>query len=325
LRQSYLYNTINTSLLVILAGVIFVSGCQHSDGRMGHIEQKAEAMHPALRVADKHPAVEIMSRFIYLEESDVVVSIIPYSVDLMALNLLSQNKDIDLVKRYLLWHLDHLNYPVDNLGLTATIYDYEVDLQLNEKSLEYYDSSDSYSAMFLLLLNKYYKKTGDSEIIISNRAKLEDIAYNIVALMNKDGLTIAKADYKIEYLMDNSEVYGGLNAFVEICMAFNWDVADYYAKMANNVKTGILQTFYSTRQILHWARDKETVSPSSWGKFYPDAYAQLMPLMHGVLDDFPELEQSLWENFNLHHAKSIENAEVVQKIVYYFAKQAMER
>lgn len=320
-----MYRTFNTSLLFTLAGLLILSGCQHGNGKLDGLEQKSMKVHPALNAEVINPAVEIMSKFIFLEESDIKVFIVPYSVDLMALSLLDKGKDYELVKRYMLWHLEHLNYPTDRLGLTATIYDYEIDLDLKETSTMDYDSSDSYSAMFLLLASEYYKRTGEENFFFENRDKLEDIAYNIAALMQEDGLTYAKADYKMKYLMDNSEVYGGLKAFSEICKTFYWDTAEYYGELAQNVKTGILKGLYGKDVIMHWAKDEHgKVHPSSWDTFYPDSYAQLLPIMHGVLDDFPEFELSLWENFNKRHKDEISKAEVVQQIVYYFARKKME-
>jgi hypothetical protein len=49
----------------------------------------------------------------------------PYIVNIIALKEVDKAQNMTKIKTYLVWYLDHLNYP-DLDGLTGTIYDYEI-------------------------------------------------------------------------------------------------------------------------------------------------------------------------------------------------------
>lgn len=271
--------------------------------------------------ASCHPARDIFLRYEKVKYGEPV-DILPYTVTLMALDLLRKNADPDEVRDYIEWHIDHLNYP-DKFELTGTIYDYEVDQRGNERSLDTYDSVDSYSAMFLLLVYRYYGATGDDELVEANRTKLEDIAYTVVVLRDTDGLTWALPTREAKYLMDNCEAYGGLHAFSRLARERNWAIADYYEDVASEIKDAIIARLYDEEsRLFYWALD-ESPYKSDWKRFYPDAYAQLFPILHGVLRDDPALKKHLWKTFHEHHAETVKTAPVEQRIVYELTKESL--
>ena len=95
------------------------------------------------------------------------------------------------------------------VGVHGTVYDHEV--WYGVPSTQSYDSSDSYAATFLTLVRAYYDTTGDAAFLRGIEADLRLVAGAIYSTMDpRDGLTYAKADYRIKYLMDNAEVYRGL-------------------------------------------------------------------------------------------------------------------
>ena len=150
------------------------------------------------------------------------VKVTPYFSDFAALSLLNQpNKYAGNVKKYMDWHFSHLNTAkTDYNGVDGTIYDYNVTVSSGKVTGEAilmsggkksYDSTDSYAATFLMVLQKYVEKTGDKAYIVAHKSEIERIVNAMFATM-KNGLTLAKPDYAIKYLMDNCEVYGGLRA-----------------------------------------------------------------------------------------------------------------
>ena len=149
------------------------------------------------------------------------VTMNPYFADFAAMALLDNaEKYADNVKAYMEWHFSHLNTKkTDYNKLDGTIYDYEITLEngriVKEESKGTYDSTDSYSATFLTVLNKYYEKTGDKEYIIQNSKDILRIADAMLATLKK-GLTFAKPDYEVMYLMDNCEVYEGCLSAVKL-------------------------------------------------------------------------------------------------------------
>ena len=134
-------------------------------------------------------------------------TIMPYFASLACQGMLEDIGSYDSVKKYILWHLNHINETEDVNGTKGTIYDYKYigNAEQTEKS---YDSVDSYAAVFLSLLRKYEEKTGDKQLLIDNKEKIMLIAQAVNSVFSESrGLSEAKATYPIYYLMDNSEVY----------------------------------------------------------------------------------------------------------------------
>lgn len=134
-------------------------------------------------------------------------TIMPYFASLACEGMLEDIGSYDSVKKYIIWHLNHINETEDINGTKGTIYDYKYigNAEQNKKS---YDSVDSYAAVFLSLLRKYEEKTGDKQLLIDNKEKIMLIAQAVNSVFTEDlGLSEATATYPIYFLMDNSEVY----------------------------------------------------------------------------------------------------------------------
>ncbi|MEM4346961.1 MAG: hypothetical protein QW802_00015 [Candidatus Altiarchaeota archaeon] len=222
----------------------------------------------------------------------------PYFANLAAQALLevdeSYKKD---VKDYILWYIAHLNKP-DNLGVYGTIYDYSV-VDGVEKPLENYDSSDSYAATFLSLVRRYYDKSGDSNFIKNNLNNLKLIAGAMNATLQEDGLTWAKKNYQIKFLMDNIEVWQGYRDFAYLLDVIGDIDAEKYREKEGKVREGI------ENQL--WNEKNQEYKPyvggkTNWNKFYPDASANLWP----IIFDLPEAkarQSILWQKFISHNPK----------------------
>ncbi len=216
------------------------------------------------------------------------------------------------VKNYMDWHFAHLNTEeTDYAGVDGTIYDYKVTVKdgvvTGEKmSPRKYDSSDAYAAVFLTLLNKYQQKTGDTEYIFSKRAEIARIVNAMVATMH-EGLAFACPDYKIKFLMDNSEVYEGAvagvelfdsiickkdasyNKTLEVCRTTVTDVGDAIEfKMWNNFG-GYYRTALNAQG--------KSASKFSWKSFYPSATSQLFAISCGVIPAESERAKNIYSKF----------------------------
>lgn len=139
----------------------------------------------------------------------------PYFANLSVIGMLDHATDANLkvAQKWIEWYFEHLNAP-DYNGLNGTIYVYYVDIATrnNYTSSKYYDSTDSYAGTFLTLLEKYIREGGDKKVLTMNKTKIKQIADAMLSTMDVNGLTLAKPDYAIKYLMDNSEVYEGLRS-----------------------------------------------------------------------------------------------------------------
>ena len=134
-------------------------------------------------------------------------NIIPYFAVLACEDLLNDVGSFENVKKYILWHFNHINITEDINGLAGTIYDYKYEGNIETTEYEY-DSVDSYCSMFLSLLNKYVERTGDKQLILDNQDKISYIVNALDAMYMEDRkLTQTKPNYNISFLMDNSESF----------------------------------------------------------------------------------------------------------------------
>lgn len=256
------------------------------------------------------------------------VRINPYFADFVALALLDRpEKYSDSVKKYTDWHFSHLNTTqTDRNGVDGTIYDYVITLENGKitkeciafaDGKESYDSTDSYAATFLTVLNKYHNKTADSEYIIEHSTEIQRVTNAMLSTFHK-GLTTAKPDSNVKYLMDNCEVYEGTLAAAELfkdvlCIA---DPAlTEVQKKCENTAIEIARTIENKLWMPladHYEAGirKHISFPSdifSWNQYYPSATAQLFPIIHGLIAPNTERANKLydkfcekydWENFN---------------------------
>jgi hypothetical protein len=270
-----------------------------------------------------HPAVEILAKYMNTDQS--VNLVIPYIVNLLALDLLRKDPAVNLglVRSYIDWYLDHLNYP-DKYGATGSIYDYRVYRDGREVSTEEMDSVDSYAATFIMLINRYYTLTGDSSLVQSNRRILEDIIYLVPYLMQDDRLTVALPDISEKYLMDNCESLGGVTAFLELAAILNWDTQSFYRTVKEELIYAIENHLYDGQsENYYWVMDGSTKTASSWDTFYPDAYAQLFPILYFTAQEKTRREH-LWKFFHDFHGNKLDNIPVEQRIVYEWTKEVMD-
>lgn len=243
----------------------------------------------------------------------------PYFADFAALALLDDaEKYADNVKAYMDWHFNHLNTAKEDFnGLDGTIYDYiitmkdgkiESEVVSTPENADSYDTTDSYAATFLTVLDKYLSKTGDSAYIIDNAEDIKRIT-NVMFATLQNGLTYAKHNHRVKYLMDNCEVYEGASAatnlFEEIVKGGKTeyiDMRDDCEKLISTVKESInrkLWNFvggYYSPGITAYVRIPTKIF--SWNIYYPQATSQLFPIICGVIEPDTERARSLYEKFS---------------------------
>lgn len=219
--------------------------------------------------------------------------VMPYFSNLALQAVLQATREYDAdVKKYLTWYIANINDP-DNLGVSGTIYDFSysggVLTPLND-----YDSSDSYAATFLSLLNGYLIKTNDQQFVLNNLSTIELIAAAIDATAQSDGLTYAKANYHVKYLMDNVEVWRGYVDFASVLQTIGSTKESLYLSKANQIKYAIENQMWNSagNEYYYYAGDDEV----DWGTFYPDATANLWPIIFGFSDSAAR-DQQLFNRF----------------------------
>lgn len=279
-----------------------------------------------------NPALSLWSEFYNVKvRSGKKYYIVPYADNIIALYFLKKNKNIGIIKNYILWYFKHLNYP-DKFGLTGTMYDYIISKSgCAEKSAKTYDSADSYAATYLLLVYKYYMKTKDTGTLKYMFPKLKDVAYIIPYLQDpKDGLIEALPIKDEEYLMDNCEDYGGVKAYLGLLKITGRQFGgEYksYEKLKKSIKAAIIKNLYNRRRHnFDWAVIRGRKRYSNWFIYYPDALAQLFPILYGITNyDSPVSSIYLWNKFESIYRNKTGSFPPEQKVLYILTKKTIKK
>lgn len=207
-------------------------------------------------------------------------SINPYFSDYVAIALLNRpDLYAENVKKYINWHFDHLN---DD----GTIYDYYIENNV-EKPKGTYDSTDSYAATFLMLLEKYCKKTGDINFITEHKSDVISV-YNSMISTLYNGLTYAKKDHPVIYTMDNSEVYAALLESEKLFKLLEESgLANDCLEKSSQLKTELNKQLWNKNCYFETGINKEDGTVSNkylLNEYYPSGLAQLFPVIYNAVD-----------------------------------------
>ena len=223
----------------------------------------------------------------------------PYYGNLAAIGLTHDPTSYAAVQAWMKWYIAHLNAP-DQWGLYGTIYDYSYN-NGTETSLNDADSTDSYAATFLTLAWAYYQ-TGDASAqsyVKSIGAQLDMIGGAIIGTQQSDGLTWAKPNYQIKYLMDNCEAYRGLRDLASIFENAIGDSAKaaQYNAAADAMLAGI-NGMWSNGSWAVYKNDIGGLAAPSMGTWYPDATSQVFPVLEGVVAASDARSVQVYNNLN---------------------------
>ncbi|WP_409344724.1 hypothetical protein [Paenibacillus sp. MBLB4367] len=233
--------------------------------------------------------------------------VVPYFTHLALLGLLERPEHAPVVRGYMDWYFAHLNRSSAETAPDGSVYDYTVETdRLTETATGDFDSTDSYASTFLNVLRKYAVTTGDIAYLQAHRDDIALIAGAMIATKQEDGLTWAKPDHRVKYLMDNAEVYEGLGDMEWISGAVYGDEeeAAVYRRHKEEVLAGIQGELWNeSKQAYAYAKAEDgSLLQPDWDRFYPDATAQLFPVWTGVLAPDSGRARHLYDTFNSHHS-----------------------
>jgi hypothetical protein len=139
------------------------------------------------------------------------------------------------------------------------------------------DSTDAYAGTFLLACLEAYKASQNLSALQYLHQGIRMALTAIESTQDTDGLTWAKPTYHVKYLMDISEVYGGLLATMIMAQLLNDD--ELYARAQNDSQRlyqGAQNLWNPTMQAFNWAVFSDGVQQvNNWTVFYPDAASQM--------------------------------------------------
>lgn len=250
----------------------------------------------------------------------------PYLANLAVPGLIAGGpRYLPMAKAYLNWYLHHLQWP-DQFGVHGTVCDYRINVVTGVESYAdpygnisdtcYYDSSDAYAGTFLMAMKAYAQANpADYAWVASWQYELESISSVIQATRQSDGLTWAKPNWPVKYLMDNVEAEQGLEAMSWLDRNVIGDAskADYAAGEANIMATGIQSHLYLP-SVGMYANDADAAAACTaggtcpdWNTWYPNgednstAVGQAWPLW-AKLGPVTQ-QQELWSQFTEHWPK----------------------
>ncbi len=212
---------------------------------------------------------------------------VPYLGNFAALALLAADEvrpnatDVRRVERWLLWY-------AANQKADGTIDDQEGTVA-SYRSRGRRDSTDSYAATFLMAVARY-ERALDQKPEPSLHQAAQKALSAIEAVVQPDGLTIAKPDYPMKYLMDNIEVFGGLDEAASYFDAVGDGARAARARRRAARLATSLEPFWSeTNHSYAVALDMKGAYTVGLAKSYPDGLAQLFALAH-----MPPPRRDLW-------------------------------
>ncbi len=227
------------------------------------------------------------------------------------------------VRRYVEWHLGRLNTArADYNGVDGTIYDYVIALpsadgmphetiMTGKGGKPYYDSTDAYAALFLMLARAYHTAAGDGAYLRANGGALVRVYRAMCATMD-GGLSNAKPDWPVKYLMDNSEVMAGLSAAEALFRALGTqtgggpfaglpgECAARRERIAEEMERRLWDERAGVYRVGIDARGRPVPAAVNLRRFYPDAMAQLFAIMMGVIPPESARARRLYAEVNRH-------------------------
>lgn len=240
----------------------------------------------------------------YKEPNEGLYKYNPYFACFSAMALLERKEYTGAVRRYIDYHIKHLNEK-DKFDVKGTIYDYYIDAKTSLETPTYdYDSSDSYAAMFLELLRVYYEKTGDKNYLSDKKHILTTVADAMLSTLD-NGLTQAKPGYGVKYLMDNCEVVQGLSAAETLLREVYKDesLADKYKRERLKIVGAIEKQLWNKKnQTYHYALTKKGGEKTDTLIFYPDGVSQIFPIIFDVIDPNSARAKLVYKQFDYNHS-----------------------
>lgn len=148
------------------------------------------------------------------------------------------------------------------------------------------DSTDAYAGVFLMATGEAWRATNDRAQLAGLKVGIGGAVKAIESTQGSDGLTWAKPTWHVEYLMDESEAYGGLRAAAVLANALRMPkLALRAADAAARMKSGFATLWDRRQQAYDWALHEDGYRhPTNWSILYPDSLEEMWPVAMGLVD-----------------------------------------
>jgi hypothetical protein len=211
-----------------------------------------------------------------------------YFGNLTALGLADTRRRLDVVQGWMAWYL--ANAHDSGSGIAGIPDDRRIARDGSLDSIGRPDSTDAYGATFLSLALAAYH-AGDPSLralIKSHQADLVRIGRSAIATQQADGLTWSRPQHRIKYAIDNEQVYRGMLDGAQLFSEAFHDTATAreFRAAAHAVARGLERVLWDpTSQTYRPYVGASGVGPTAdLSRAYPDALAQTMAIVYGVVD-----------------------------------------
>ena len=199
------------------------------------------------------------------------------------------------VRAYLSWHSAHLE---QDGGMSD--YDYD-GKNAKWSSRNDADSTDSYAALYLILVSEYYGKTRDKEFIREIGGKISLAAGKMLEMQQPDGLMAMSDAHPVRYTMDNAEVNLALRKLAALYKAvpeLQGDAEKISAALDRNTKAiaALLREKDSGEYLVGLDKKGAAHKETDRNRVYPFWTAQLFPQLFGITDGAKALYDSFCES-----------------------------
>lgn len=232
-----------------------------------------------------------------------------------ALALLAADSDdaaLSTVRAHLEWSFAHMSASTpDAEGLYYTVGNYEETLSggvVVAEEAKAYDAADSSLALFLTEVWRYVEVSGDTAILDEHKDEIEGSMETLLGLFEEDGLAHGKPSYWVAYLMDNCEVYLGVQDAVAMFQE-HYLVGEPTQRDQDlsGAMEQTLQAMDAAFEDVLWSQGQQCYltyagqDTLDWDKFYSDATSQLFPAIFGVIPADSTRAVELYDTFCEHY------------------------
>ena len=217
--------------------------------------------------------------------------VLPYLGNFAAWGLAVQGgRTRDIVSLRAAW--SHLAWYAAAEDASGFVTDYVVDPGGGLTSTGDMDSTDSYAGTFFLAADAAYQASNQVEGKSAARARLTALSDGldgalraVEATSDADGLTWAKPAWHVKYLMDQAEVYAGLQAATRLFTTLGDPARAARASTgAQHVAGGVSGLWNPSTQAYDWAVHEDgTRVPADLSALYPDAMEQVWAVAFGLV------------------------------------------
>ncbi|HWD39040.1 MAG TPA: hypothetical protein VG944_09355 [Fimbriimonas sp.] len=188
------------------------------------------------------------------------------------------------------------------------------------KSTGHFDSSDSYAAVYLSLVQDLYSETKDKTWVVRHSPSIQLAIKGIDLTMQPSGLTTAKPAYPVMYTMDNVETLQGLRDAASLCQEIGEaELAKKERGQAQKMKQSILSLLWDESESAYRI-GIQTDGGKMGGleKWYPDVMANLMAVAWLPSSDRNrDLFGRLYKRFGSEVPHEVKSVDDLEKMIWW--------